>query len=318
MRTSRTETALDPRLAAVAACGYDEERELLHEILSSGIDQGCFLRCDDEALLSPAPAEMERFLETMEKRPSIGLTEPDPWADGGPAAQPIGGDEPGYIVLTQRCDLVRALRVEPLVEVARAVRIQGDAVAAAKVGSPRFVAFAPAEGGGVWAADLRQRACLPKPQLLQTEPAPAIEGERARKQFRQRLGQRYARDAVPTDLVDTFQRPLRDAVKRSKPRIAQLGNFTAWLGQRTDDGHVIVYAVAADGREVEAEEDWLELMEWLEGKLPDVHGLIEPEVSGVYTADDLTFGLSLDAFKFDFDEISYSSRAGDDHAPPAC
>lgn len=315
---SRTETALDPRLAAVAACGYDEEREFLVEVLSSGVDQGWFLRCEDDSLLCPTPAEMGRFLDTMDKRPPVTLTAPDPWADGGPRAQPIDGDEPGWVVLTQRCDLVRALRVEPLVEVARAVRIEGDAVAAAKAGSPRFVAFAPAEGGGVWAADLRQRASMPKPQLLQASPIPAIDGERMRKQFRLRLGQRYARDAVPTDLVDTFQRPLRDAVKRSRPRIAQLGSFTLWLGLRSGDGRVIVYAVAAAGREADAEEDWRELMAWLEEKRPEVHALIEPEESGAYTADDLPLGLWLDAFKLDFDEISYSSRAGDDHAPPAC
>ena len=317
-KASRTETALNPRLAAVAACGYDEELELLVEILSSGVDQGWFLRCEDESLLSPSPAEMERFLDTMDERPTVKLTEPDPWADGGPAAQPIAGEEQGWIVLTQRCDLVRALHVEPLVEVARAVRIEGDVVAAAKAGSPRFVAFAPAEAGGVWAVDLRQRAWLPKPQLLQAQPIPAIDGERTRKQFRLRLGQRYARDAVPTDLVESFQRPLRDAVKRSRPRVAQLGSFTAWLGLRTVDGRVIVYAVAAEGREAEAEEDWMELMDWLERTRPGLYALIEPEESGVYAADDLPFGLWLDSFKFDFDEISYSSRAGDDHTPPAC
>ena len=204
-------------------------------------------------------------------------------------------------------------------EVARAVLIEGDAVAAAKVGSPRFVAFAPAEGGGVWAVDLRQRAWLPKPQLLQAEPIPAIDGDRTRKQFRLRLGQRYARDAVPTDLVETFQRPLRDAVKRSRPRRGgKLGNFTLWLGLRGDDGRVIVYAVAADGREAEAEEDWLELMAWLKETRP--RSARDDRAGGVRACtpvDDLPFGLWLDAFKFDFDEISYSSRAGDDHAPPA-
>jgi hypothetical protein len=318
MQAGRTETALDPRLAAVAACGYDEERELLHEILRSGVDQGWFLRCDDELLVCPSPAAMERFLRTIAERPEAPLTEADPWAGGGPAAQPIKGDEPGWVMLTQRCDLIRALRVEPLVEVARAVHLKGDAVAAAKAGSARFVAFAPAESGGVWAADLRQRALLPKSLLMQVSPIPAIDTERARKQFRLRLGQRYWRDPVPTDLVETLQRPLRDAVRRSSSRIAQMGSFSMWLGLRSDDGRVIVLAVAAKDREAEAEEDWLELMEWLEAKLPEAHALIEPHRSGVYTADDIPLGLWLEAFKFDFDEISYSRRAGDDHTPPAC
>ena len=99
-RASNTDTALDPRLAAVAACGYDEERELLVETLRSGVNQGWFLRCDDESLLSPSPAEMERFLDTMDERPTVKLMESDPWADGGPAAQPIAGGERGWVVLT--------------------------------------------------------------------------------------------------------------------------------------------------------------------------------------------------------------------------
>jgi hypothetical protein len=130
-----------------------------------------------------------------------------------------------------------------------------------------------------------------------------------------RLGQRYWRDPVPDDLVETLQRPLRDAVKGSVARIATLRNFTMLLGQRSVADRVLVLAVAEDGRMAEAERDWIDLLDVLRRRAPTAHARID-EASGVYTSDDVPLGLWLDAFKFDFDEITYGSKAGADQATP--
>jgi hypothetical protein len=267
--------------------------------------------------VDPSPLETGRFYDTLAQRDEVRLEVADPWATGAPPVQSISGLEPGWVVLTQRCDLVRSYATEPLVEMARAAPLAGMAAASAKANSPRLIAFADANPDGVWAADLRQRASLPKALLLeQPDLVPAIDGDRARKRFRLRLGQRYWRDPVPDDLVDALQRPLRDAVKGSTARIATLRNFSMLLGQRSPGGRVLVLAVAEEGRETEAESDWLELMEMLRRRAAEAHALIDAEESGVYSPDDIPLGLWLDCFKFDFDELTYCRRADDEHAEP--
>jgi hypothetical protein len=312
-----TEDDLEPLLAAVLASSATEEQQTLHAILEAGVDQGWFLRPDGDVLVSPSPFDSDRFFELLRDREPVRLERPDPWAEGPPPAQQIAGDRPGWVALTQRCDIVRSYVAEPLVELARASRLDGDAAAAAKTNSPRFVAFADATGGGVWAADLRRRASIPKGLLLaQPDLAPVIDTDRSRKRFRLRVGQRYWRDPVPDDLVDALQRPLRDAVRGSAARIATLQHFSMLMGQRADDGRVLVLAIAREGNEAEAQADWDALMELLEQRAPEAHALIEPEESGVYSSDDVSLGLWLDCFKFDFDELTYGRRASDEQADP--
>lgn len=311
-----TREDVDPLLRAVLTTDTAAEQNMLQCILEAGVDQGWFLRPPVEEILNPSPSEMSWFYDALSGRDAVKPGCADPWSKRTPSARLISGREPGYVILTQRCDLVRAFVAEPLVELAHAAPVDGSAAATAKANSPRSIFFAEAEGGGVWAADLRQRVAIPKLRLLeQPDLTPAINGERAQKRFRLRLGQRYWRDPVPDDLVEAVQRPLRDTVKGSAARIATLRNFAMLLGQRSEGERVLVLAVAEDGRTAEAERDWIELMELLCNRESAAHARID-EASGVYTADDVPLGLWLDAFKFDLDEITYSSKAREDQATP--
>lgn len=310
------EQDFDPLLSAVLTTDPAAEQEMLRRVLEAGLDQGWFLRPPAGELLNPSPPEMVRFCDALSTRDAVSPGCADPWAVSAPAARPIPGREPGWVILTQRCDLVRAFVSEPLVELARAATLDGPAAAASKTNSPRSVFFAEAEGGGVWAVDLRQRAWIPKMRLVeQPDLTPAIEGGRSQKRFRLRLGQRYWRDPVPDDLVETLQRPLRHTLRGSAARIATLRNFTMLLGQRSEGDRVLVLAVAEDGRTAEAESDWIDLMDLLSNREPAAHARID-EASGVYSSDDVPLGLWLDSFKFDFDELTYSSKADGDHATP--
>jgi hypothetical protein len=310
------EEDLDPLLAAVVTTDSAAEQDTLRCILEADLDQGWFLRPLAEELLNPSPAEMTRFYDALSERGGVSPDCDDPWAAGAPSARPIPGTDPGWVVLTQRCDLVRAFVTEPLVELARASRLQGSDAAAAKTNSPRSIFLADAGDGHVGAVDLRQRAWMPKTRLLtQADLTPAIAGERGQKRFRLRLGQRYWRDPVPDDLVEALQRPLRDAVRGSAARIATLRNFSMLLGRRSDGDRVIVFAVAEDGRVDEADRDWNELLDVLRNRAPAAHARID-EDSGVYSSDDVPLGLWLDSFKFDFDELSYSRKAGADQVAP--
>jgi hypothetical protein len=311
---------LHPRLEELLASGADEEQEVLHQILRSGVDQGCFCRPGDDDLLTPSHGELQRFLDAAEDRPDVALTEEDPWAVTELPTSGIEADEPGWVVLPQRCDLVRCYRREPLVEVARGRLITEPGEArAARLNSPRWVAFADGPGKSSWAADLRHRAVIAKHRLLdQPDLVQPIPDSRRRKQFRLRLGQRYWRDPVPTDLVETLQRPLVKVLTRSASRTALTEKFVALLGLRVDDGQVVVAAVLdaqADRRE--AEDEWREIVDLLTEHEAEAAALIEPEESGVYDVNDLSLGYWLDAFKFDLDEVTYGKKAAGDQAEPA-
>jgi hypothetical protein len=79
---------------------------------------------------------------------------------------------------------------------------------------------------------------------------------------------------------------------------------------------VLILAIAAEGREAEAERDWGELLDLLRRRAPRARDLIEDNESGVYSHDDVSLALWLDSFKFDLDELTYSRRAEPDQATP--
>jgi hypothetical protein len=316
-KTSEPDEELPEPLETLLACGADEEGAVLDKILADGHNQGWVL-CDcDSAVISLSPQQAEILVARAGQRDVVMPSQGDAWADAQPPARPVPDQSSCWAVLTQRCDLVRSFAVEPVVEVARIVKLDAETGApAARSNSPRLIYLADANDGSVWAVDLRQRAVVPKHALQSITAVPAIDTERAQKRFRLRLGQRYWRDPVPDDLVDTLQRPLIDAVRKSATRIARFENFAMWLGLRADDNQVIVLAVAADGRLDQAREDWDEVMTILTNRSAAAAALIEPNDSGVYAADDISLGLWLDSFKFDFDELTYGRRAGETNAEP--
>ncbi len=171
----------------------------------------------------------------------------------------------------------------------------------------------------MWVVDLRHRVVIAKHRLLdQPDLVQPIPDARRQKQFRLRLGQRYWRDPVPTDLVESLQRPLVNVLTKSGSRTALAEKFSALLGLRVENGQVIVAAVLdADADLDDAEKAWREIISLLDDNEPAAAGLIEPEESGVYRADDLSLGLWLDAFKFDLDEVTYGKKAGAEQADPA-
>ena len=317
-----SETASEPEgelpapLEVLLACSEEDECAVLNKILTDGHDQGWVLSDCDAEVLVLSPAHADALFARAAKRAPIRPTATDVWADTIPSAQSVPEQPVSWAVLTQRCDLVRNYAVEPVVEIARVVRLDKDMTAAAKTNSPRLIYLADAGDGGVWAVDLRQRAVITKHALSSIAARPVITSERARKRFRLRLGQRYWRDPIPDDLVEVLQRPLIETVRRSSERIARFENFAMWLGLRAENGKIIVIAVAAEGRVAEAREDWEQVIQMLSARTATAAALVESSDSGVYTADDISLGVWLDSFKFDFDEITYGSRAREANAEP--
>lgn len=312
---SDNEEELPPALEALLACSEEREREALDKILTDGHDQGWVLSDCADDVLTVTPAQAETLHRRADQRARTEPSVSDPWSEQPPSALPIPDAAEHWAILTQRCDLVRSIAVEPLIEIARVVKLESGAAAAAKTNSPRLVFLTDAADGSVWAADLRQRAFMSKLSVLSMTATPAVAGARAQKRFRLRLGQRYWRDPVPDDLVESLQRPLINAVRTSRTRIARFENFSMWLGLRGESG-VVVIAVAQEDRKAGAEEDWGAVVNLLSEKAPQAVELLDLDESGVFTADDVPLSLWLDTFKFDFDELTYARRAADSSAEP--
>jgi hypothetical protein len=285
---------------------------VLDRILASGVDQGSFLRPSQDQLVVLDDEGLGRLLEDVSTRRPCSPSIEDPFADRDRPAAAIDGDKPGWVVLTQRCDLIRAYQVEPLVELARAEPVTDDRILEqARSNSPRYV-FLAERPDGAWVIDLRRRAWLPKHLLADQSAVQPLTNARAVKRLRLRLGQRYWRDPVPDDIVRDVQRPLRDALRRSRARVRLAGHFTEWLGVRDGDKVLVLAILGEDKDRREAETAFDDLLANLP---PEVRARLAPE-SAVVDVNDISFGLWLDSFKFDFDEISFGRRAAEDHATP--
>ncbi|HSC20475.1 MAG TPA: hypothetical protein VLC07_01990, partial [Solirubrobacterales bacterium] len=135
-------------------CGLSEDTEagLLADILTRGWDQGCFLRIDGGTPLPElSPERIEALLAIVEGRarphPEAEVIDPfeaEPLADRLP-----DGEAPGLVVISQRCDLIKPIAAEPLVEVASA-KHSGDKEllsGARNNASSQFVHLADQEDG---------------------------------------------------------------------------------------------------------------------------------------------------------------------------
>jgi hypothetical protein len=131
---NKTEPPLPAVLRSVLEAGPEDEQQTLDRILTAGIDQGWFLRASEDKLVIPSPAESQHLHRLAAKREAVRPTAQDPWATGSPPARAIPGTGSGWVVLTQRCDLIRSYRLEPLVEVARATLLDGSDSASSRTG----------------------------------------------------------------------------------------------------------------------------------------------------------------------------------------
>jgi hypothetical protein len=289
----------------------EQEEKILNKILEKGFDQGCLIRPPAEALLS-SPAECEALLEGLESRDKQEATADDPFLDEDIPHKEIAGDQPAYVVLTQRCDLIRGFREEPVVELARATLVAKDSQlrTMAKRNSPRYL-FLCDVAEASWIVDLRSRALLPKHRLTECDPAPlVIEPGLPRRDFQLRLGQRYSRDAVPDDIVQDLQRPLADWFSKSTAQRRHGDMFSVFFVQRQPEGLLLAGVIGHGHDPIEANKAFKEMLSNLE-----TNATLHP-LSSAYSTKDVPLSMYLESYKLSLDELSRSSKAGDDAAQP--
>ena len=309
-------TVVDEYIARLQGLDARAERTLLNRILTGGFDQGCFIRPSPTVLLPDDPVEVKRLMDAIQNRERPPREEvADPF-EYGRSQEPIDGDEPGFVVLSQRCDLLSTFALDPLVELAMARRVADRAEAStARRNSPRWLPLVEDEGG-LWIVDLRLRAHLPKDKLIEFEPRQVV-AEDDWDRFRLRLGQRYTRDALPDSLVDQLARPIGKVVlKRSNSELTEC--FTDFLVrfEVDDDGEQRprLYAVIGENfSQRSGEEAYEKLEEQFGAAVTDgLHG-----DSGAIHVRQLHFLLWNTAMKLDFDAASWDAKiATPDAAEP--
>jgi hypothetical protein len=296
------------RLAKLSAA---TEEELLTAILDQGFDQGCFLTCGTEPLVSNF-AEVDAIIEAAGGRPQARAKGEDPFPEGRDA-EFVPECRSGLVIVSQRCDLVTGLAMEPLAEVAKAVPLDSSSVEAraARLNSPRFLPLVE-QDGALWVADLRCRGFLPKDVLNQLQPIQVVPPE-LRPRLRLRLGQRFSRDALPNALVATIQRPLIQKVvgKNNASRVAA-SVFTDWLLYPEEGRYRLIAVVDPTHNQQEGDDAYDQLAQLFPEELEEML----TEGSGAVTMANLSFLLWLSAMKINLDEISWHETKGQGHAEP--
>lgn len=298
----------------IHALDEQQEGELLDDILTGGYDQGCFLRPEVSDLLPTTdPAVTDAVLGALvERGTKASPTAADPFEHDALPTGEAAGTERGYVVVTQRCDLVRSLSVEPFVELAGVELVRDkDAIGIAKRNSPRFI-FVADHPEGAWVADLRRRVVLAKDRLPKYPALQLVAAGEPHKRFKLRAGQRYSRDALPTELVNLLQRPLVKLLSKSG-NMKNVELFSDLIAFRNGDQVQVAAVFGVEVNQHEAEDAW----QALEDAMPDELRDLIHEDSGAVSVAQLNFWTYVHGWKLDLDEVTHHKKAGDAQAPPS-
>ena len=293
----------------------NDEQALLELIVTRGYDQGCFLRLEaDEFLPADDPEVTHAVFVSLNGRAAVQANVSDPFELEQTPTGTIEREQPGYVILTQRCDLVRPLVTEPFIELAYAELIHdAAAINEAKKLSNRKLHIADREQGGAWVADLRCRVAFPKDRLIRHPMVQPIDGERMRKRFKLRVAQRYSRDPLPDDVRERLQ-PLISLLRKNKTSMTLSEPFSDFLVFRQDD-KVLVLAIYPPRVETKAADDaWQSIEDELGEEFVDEH--LHPDSSAI-SMQDLSFALYIDGWLLDLGDISVASKASDAHEMPS-
>lgn len=310
---------LAPCLQGLCDLSEDEEAELLADILTSGWDQGCFLRLDGGSPLPDlSPERIRELLASVEGRPRVHPEGEvaDPF-ESAPLEERLPGDRaPGLVVLSQRCDLIKPIALEPLVEVASATCCEDEALlsSARNNSSAQFVYLADAEEAG-WVADMRTAGHVPKQWLGGREPVQLLPAGLARRRFAQRIGERRSRIPVPAAVADGVQRPLRDWLYRGSERRALCSFFSDLLLLPVEDGWALL-AILGEGKNLsEAEAAFDRLFAQIAERVAPFP--LSEDESEVLPLEQLTMVDHYEAYRIDLANVTYGSKsaAGGQAAP---
>jgi hypothetical protein len=292
------------------ALSDQQERAILDSVLTKGLDQGWFFRVPEGELVHGASAAQDEILRAVlirSGKPTATAT--DPFLDFNYPVVEIEGDEPGFIIVTQKCDLLQTIRKEPLVELARVRKTEDeDELTGIRKTSPRYFGLQDRKVFA-WVVDLRSRAFLPKDALPALDGGHVLDREQ-RRRLALRLGDRYERQPIPGSLVDLLQRPLIDCLKKDG-NTAHAAHFHDWRLIMANPKPFIL-AVTPPGADRQSAEDSFQA---LQTAMPSsVVDILDQDLSRVILFEDLTFAEWFNSISLDLDQVTYSKGARRDPA----
>lgn len=148
-------------------------------------------------------------------------------ADGGEVDfNVIAEPSPGFMVLSQTCDIVRTCAERHYVEVCPLQVIPADKMALVRAGRMGRYLWVPGLNEENLAADLDRPVTFEKTALLlhEGERRPGVETEAGARQLAEALGRKRSRAALPDDFVDWI-RPLQRRVQERHHRQTAEGTF---------------------------------------------------------------------------------------------
>jgi len=279
----------------------------LNWVLEQGIDQGWFVRPNPADILPISFAEQEQLIEAASQRPDVDPSVDDPYPTFDYPMHPVEGTGPGFIVSTQKCDAVQSIRKEPFIELVRvSISTNKAQISSAYKNSPRM-AFVAEATDGAWLADLRVRGLLPK-DLIRSMSGRHVVNPLDRHRLALKLGDRYSRNPLPTDLVANLQRPLIKLLEHMDNRpLAR--PFADWRCIRRGDKVELIAITGPSRGQTEAEDAFAELIRRMPSVLRD---LIDEDASRVVLVEELPYHLVMDSASIDLDEITFGKRGKND------
>jgi hypothetical protein len=255
-----TSPQTDDEFAARAA------EELLSHVLREGFEQGCILPIAARRFIIASDEAAQQLASGWERlgREAYGrILELERAVDPGLSQGDLAGfDGPGFIVLTQQCDLVREPGREPTIEVA-AISVQpvtGNLANLRSLRSWREIVVTEL-GDRAIVADSRVRVLVDKRCLLEFPAVQALPNSgRERRRFAWWAGARYFRRPVPTPLHDAIEKPLRDALKSDDSLLAVADRFLWFIVDAVDPERPRLIGIFEDEAEREGMEESMDTL----------------------------------------------------------
>ncbi len=221
-------------------------------------------------------------------------------------------DDSIWIVISQRCDLIKGLSAEPTVALVRATK-EPVHEATGRTRRSSWQTIVRRQNGYAWVADLREIAIIPKTLLQDFKPRQCLpEGDDERRRFALALGQRLWRRPVPREIDERITARLIKKRKKGewKDFFAAISQFL--VGKNDDTGQLCLYGVVHHSNS--DVDPWLARF-FYETVLPylceDEDGWLDHESSELAAADTVTILQVFDTYKLDLDYLSSKSEGSE-------
>jgi len=315
--TSARTSGSAPRTTIIGVLPSDQEQGLIDTMLLDGWEQGCWLTDSVSQYSLDAASQHALFDAVAENAP---LHREQYWEEQHaniPEALPCDPSQPEeviWIIVTQRCDLIKGLSQEPTVQLVRATRwLRREAED--RTYNSSYLHIMRVDDIYAWVADFRRLIVVPKTVLRSHQARQCLaHNVDVRRRFSFACAQRTWRRPVPTNIQQRLQKPLASKRKTKSWR----NNFFRYIseilvGVDEETGKLIVHAILGTDQV-----DELQLMRFFDDTvlpyLSEKSGdCVDTDKSEVLPAEQVLMSLVFNTYKLDLDYLSSGEGEEESH-----